>query len=124
MVINPLSELVLFSGRSDREKKEERGLFMKRKKAEFNDEFRLEAVNLVLSSGRSAESVSEELGIGSSTLKKWVGNYRNGNLKLLDQPEKNPDKLEIQRLKRELERARKEAEILKKAVAFVARDHI
>lgn len=43
-------------------------------------EFRDEAVRLVLSSGGSVIQVAGDLGIGKSTLGKWVARYREGEL--------------------------------------------
>ncbi|WP_408735937.1 transposase [Acetobacter cerevisiae] len=38
----------------------------------YKAEFKHEAVRLALSSGLSRERIAQDLGIGSSTLKKWI----------------------------------------------------
>jgi transposase len=44
----------------------------------YSDEFKADAVNLVLSSGRSPASVAPELGISVTALKRWVQLHREG----------------------------------------------
>lgn len=39
-------------------------------------EFRREAVRLALASGRTRKEMADDLGIGLSTLTRWVGRYR------------------------------------------------
>ncbi len=46
----------------------------------FTPEFRAEAVRLVLSTGRPNHVVADELGIGSSTLGKWVAAAKEADL--------------------------------------------
>lgn len=41
-----------------------------------SDEFKQEAVRIALTSGLSRERVAEDLGIGKSTLGKWISKYR------------------------------------------------
>jgi len=38
----------------------------------FTKEFQDEAVRLVLTSGRSRRAIAEDLGIGLSTLRRWI----------------------------------------------------
>jgi transposase len=91
------------------------GLFLK--------EFKLEAVRLVLEEGHSARSVEQRLGTGQGVVYGWVHEFTDdpehafpgkGNLKA-------PDK-ELYELKRELERVKRERDILKKAVAIFSKD--
>src|SRR5436305_4260278 len=44
----------------------------KRQRRSYSDEYKGQAVDLVLSSGRSAKSVSKELGLDGSVLSRWV----------------------------------------------------
>jgi transposase len=41
-------------------------------------EFRREAVRLALTSGRTRREIAEDLGIGLSTLTRWLGQERDG----------------------------------------------
>ena len=85
----------------------------------FSNEYKTDAVNMVLENGLRASQVSKDLGIGSSTLDKWVKDYRSQV-----QPEaKNVnDKEEIRRLKAENQKLKLERELLKKATLFFASD--
>ena len=94
-----------------------------RRKQTYNKEFKLEAVRLVVEEGLSASSVEKKLGIGKSTVYKWVQQYTadpeqpfpgKGKLK--------PPERELRDLKRELERVKRERDILKKAVAIFSKD--
>jgi transposase-like protein len=44
----------------------------------YSDEFKVDAVELVVSSGRSPASVAPELGIPVTALNRWVRLYREG----------------------------------------------
>ena len=69
-------------------------------------------------SGRTQREVADDLGIGLSTLVRWVGRSRD---RLIDEPAKpgSEDVLaELKRLRRENEILRQEREILKRAAAF------
>lgn len=43
----------------------------------FTDEFKAEAVRIALTSGLSCRQVANDLGVGFSTLSKWVQQDRN-----------------------------------------------
>ena len=82
-----------------------------------NDEFKREAVRIALTSGRPRRQVAFDLGVGFSTLAKWIQRSRPNDL---------PPKADID-LAKENERLRKEnrllleeREILKKATVFFA----
>jgi len=46
------------------------------KKQRFTEEFKQEAVHIALTSGRTRDTVAENLGLGKSTLGCWVRLYR------------------------------------------------
>jgi transposase len=88
----------------------------------FTDEFKREAVSLLASSGRPLIQVATELGIQPSMLRSWR-DARNGQKVagvvgsgLAAAP--SAEQAEIRRLRRELERAQMERDILKKAVGI------
>jgi transposase len=94
-----------------------------RRRRTYDKEFKLEAVRLVLEEGHSARSVEQRLDTGKGVVYGWVHEFT-------DDPEhafpgkghlKAPDK-EIYELKRELERVKRERDILKKAVAIFSKD--
>jgi len=75
------------------------------------EEFRQEAVRIALSSGRTIGQVAADLGIGKSTLGKWISRHREANL--LSGPHEDVQK-ELARLRRENEILRQERDLLKK----------
>lgn len=92
------------------------------KQRRFTKEFEAEAVRLVHASGRTQREVADDLGIGLSTLVRWVGRSRD---RLIEEPPKAGSEdvaAELKRLRRENEILRQERDILKKATAFFARE--
>ena len=88
----------------------------------FGKEYEAEAVRLVETSGRTQREIAEDLGIGLSTLRRWVGKRRERDLEA-PPPERQEDlAAELKRLRRENEILRQEREILKKATAFFAKE--
>jgi len=77
-------------------------------------EFRGEAVRLALSSGLTQQQVADDLGIGLSTLGKWVSSHKHAEL--MAGPHDDKDK-ELARLRKENRILREERDILKKATA-------
>src|SRR5215831_2303733 len=91
----------------------------------FTDEFKREAVALLVSSGRPLSGIASELGISPSMLRNWrneSGGRDAGSARHLipaSAPHPAPDlATEISRLRRENDRLRTERDILKKAVAI------
>jgi transposase len=90
-----------------------------KKRRTYDKEFKREAVRLVIEEGRKAAEVERNLGIGRSTVGRWLREMR-------EDPEQafpgkgylKPNDEEIRALKRELERVKRERDILKKAVAI------
>jgi transposase len=85
----------------------------------FTDEFKREAVRLVRTSGRTIGQIADDLGIGHSTLGKWLSKHREAEL--LAGPHDDTAK-ELARLRKENEILRTERDLLKKAAAFFAKD--
>ena len=85
----------------------------------FTTEFKREAVRLVLSSGRPRTEIAEDLGVGLSSLTRWIGQYRDEEMP----PELKDDlQAELKRLRKENVVLRQERDILKKAAAFFAKE--
>lgn len=81
------------------------------------DEFRADAVRIALTSGLTRRQVASDLGVGLSTLNKWVTAHRDTDVvsdKELDLAGEN------ERLRRENRILKEERDILKKATAFFA----
>jgi transposase-like protein len=63
--------------------------------------------------------VAEDLGVGLSTLGRWIGRSQDRALKAPDPPPPHEDiNAELKRLRRENEILRQERDILKRATAF------
>jgi len=96
---------------------------MVRKRRRFSDEFKAEAVALVLDQDMTAAQVARDLDLTESTLGRWVHQAR------IDRGEGEPDQLttcereELSRLRRENRVLREERAILKKAAAFFAKEN-
>lgn len=101
----------------------------KKRTHEYPADFKTQAVQLAITSGKSRRVVADELGVGLSTLCKWVKQHR-----------RTPDaaqtispvtglttqqtlEQENRRLKRENEVLRQEREILKAATRFFAKEN-
>ena len=85
----------------------------------FTPEYRAEAVQFVISSGKPIAEVARNLGIVEGTLGNWVARAReNGEAK---EPELDvSERAELQRLRREVQQVKLERDFLKKAAAFFA----
>ena len=87
----------------------------------FTKEFREEAVRLAQTSGRTQREIAGDLGIGLSTLVRWIGRSRDE--RAVDPAVSESEvTAELKRLRRENEILRQERDILKKATAFFARE--
>ena len=89
----------------------------------FAKEFKISSVKLVLESGKSVQQIASELGISSNTLFNWKKKY------LEDAKNAFPGKgylkaeqEEIRKRDKEIATLKMERDILKKALAFIAKD--
>ena len=89
----------------------------------YDKEFKIEAVQLASEPGNTQAQIERNLGIGQGIISRWKrqlksdGEYAfpgKGNLKPQDE--------EMRNLKREVEKLRRERDILKKAVAIFSED--
>jgi transposase len=85
----------------------------------FNEQFRVDAVGLVMQ-GRSISDVSKSLGIGLSTLDKWVRSARSKSGLLA--PTLSAEQKRLRELEEENAHLREVNDILKKAAVFFATD--
>jgi transposase len=85
----------------------------------YTREFKLEAVHLLETSGRSAAQLERELGIGGGCLSRWRREFaEEGENAFPGHGRLAPDQERIRQLERENEILRQERDILKKAVAI------
>ena len=93
---------------------------MAQRRRKFSSQFKAEAVQLVVQTGRPIAEVARELGIDDGTLGNWVNAWRCDN----PEPEESltpTDRVRMAELEDENRRLRLENEFLKKAAAFFAR---
>lgn len=91
-------------------------------KRTFTKEFKIECVQLALSSEKTVSQVARDLGIKENNLRRWINKYREdpehsfpgqGNLK---EPEE-----ELRQLRKKLADVELERDILKKALAIFSK---
>lgn len=83
----------------------------------YPEELRAEGVRLYRQEGMSFRKVADQLGVTAPTVQDWVRKAESEvEEKAVD------DKAEIRRLQKELRRTQQERDILKKAVAFFAKE--
>jgi transposase len=82
-----------------------------------SDNFKTEAEQLALTSRLTRKQIASNLGIGMSTLNKWVGEHKHEDL--MSGPHDDVHK-EINRPSKENRILREEREILKKTSVFFA----
>lgn len=93
-----------------------------RKKRQFTEEFRREAVRMAMAQGASALAVSKALGVQSSTLYRWLEQARKGETKPKETEPTETLEQEVRRLRREVARLEEERAFIKKAAAFFAKE--
>lgn len=90
-----------------------------RKRRRFSQEFKLDAVSMVVDQGQDLYEVAKELEIRPDTLRKWKNKFdSDGQSAFPGSGRLKPEDEELRRLRRENERLRMERDILKKAVAI------
>lgn len=91
----------------------------------YTEEFKLEALELLKSSGKSARQIERELGITPGLLVKWRDRYqviaKDADQTHLALSDMEAAKREIKRLQRRLAEVEEEREILKKTINIFSR---
>ena len=89
----------------------------------FTKAFEEEAVRLVRTSGRAKREIADDLGVGVSTLTRWLAHSRDRQMEAPERPPPGEDVgAELKRLRRENEILRQERDIVKKATAFFVKE--
>src|ERR1700716_2310292 len=97
-----------------------------RQRRSFTEEYKRQAAELVVSSGRSITSVATELGLRDSVLRRWVEKLRQEPASAATRPPPQAtlsaadQAAEFAGLREENERLRMERDILKKSIAIFA----
>jgi transposase len=95
---------------------------MARKRRWFSDEFRLEAVKLILGQGVSVAQAARDLGVSENVLHSWKKKFEQDPEAFGGSRRLTPEQEEIRKLRKEIQRLRLERDILKKAAAYFARE--
>jgi transposase len=86
---------------------------------QYSRDFKIEAVRLLETSGKSASELERELGIGKGNLSRWRRKLAEDDQGAFPGHGRlPPEQEEFRRLKRENEILRQERDILKKAIAI------
>lgn len=89
----------------------------------FTREFKLEAVKLVKERGVSQSQAARDLGIHVNVLRKWIADLgADPQQAFPGRGRMRADDAEVARLRRELAKTKAERDILKKAIAFFAKE--
>jgi transposase len=85
----------------------------------YDLEFKINAVRLVSEQGLTVSQASQDLGIGLSTLERWISEHKqHGAAAFPGKGNLRPDDDKLRKLERENEVLRRERDILKKALAI------
>jgi transposase len=88
----------------------------------YTHEFKEEAVSLVENGGLTVAEVSRRLSVSQQTLRNWIKKYRRDGQLPSGGRSVTDIEAENSRLRKELAEARLEKEILKKAMAYLAKE--
>ena len=97
----------------------------KKKRPNFSAQFRLETAQLVVDNGYTHEEAAKAMGVGYSTISKWVKQLREERKGV--KPKASPmtaEQIEIRALKKRIEQIEFEKDILKKATALLMSDSL
>jgi transposase len=99
---------------------------MAKSKRKFSEDFKREAVNLLLASGKSVTAISTELGIEPYNLSRWKGEFLMDENKPQAQAETPAEKLRrLEKLTesqaKETNTLKQERDILKKSLGIVSK---
>lgn len=96
---------------------------MTQKRKQFSKQFKNDAVKLVTEQGYNVSEAARNLGIHHSSLRRWKKQFEtSGNQAFPGKGHMDPEKEELDRLRKENKKLRMEREILKKAAAFFANE--
>jgi transposase len=94
------------------------------KRRRFTEEFKQDAVRLVVNEGYTFSTAAKAVGVGEQSLRKWHARLAPQPAPCGEDASQEELREEIKRLRRELRRAELEREILKKATAYFAKESL
>jgi len=94
----------------------------KRPRRSFSDEFKQDAVDLVVKQNYSFKAAADAVGVSSRSLREWHEKMASEPVPCDDDASAELLRAEVKQLKKRLLRAEMERDILKKATAYFARE--
>ena len=94
---------------------------------EYTKQFREQAVKLVTEQGYSPQRAARELGIPSTSLGNWLKQIGWRRQPIVEKPLSEDPKIlaiEVRRLEKQVKQLEMERDILKKATAYFANQHL
>ena len=86
-------------------------------------EFKIEAVRLVRERGVAVKQVARDLNVHANVLHRWMKDFAaDPEHAFPGKGQMKPEQLEIERLRREVQKLKAERDILKKAAAYFAKE--
>jgi transposase-like protein len=95
---------------------------MPEQRRRFSPQFKAEAVQMVIETGKPIAEVARDLGVHDGTLGNWVNAWRRAHPDP-DEPLTPVERAHVKELEDEIRRLRMENEFLKKAAAFFATEN-
>jgi len=96
---------------------------MSEKRKTYDKEFKLSAVKMIVEGGMSVNRVSKDLGVNENSVHNWKRAYLEDQQNAFPgKGRMKPEEEELRKLKRELHIVKMERDILKKAIAFFAKE--
>ena len=89
----------------------------------YDNEFKIEAVRLASEPGNTQAAIERDLGLGQGNISRWKRElHKDGEQAFPGKGRLKPQDEQMRSLRREVERLRRERDILKKAVAIFSED--
>ncbi len=96
---------------------------MSERRKSYDKEFKLSAVKMILDGEMSISRVSRDLGVNQNSLHNWKKAYLEDQQNAFPgKGRMKPEEEELRKLKKELSIVKRERDILKKAIAFFAKE--
>ena len=93
----------------------------RKKRQTYTAEFKAEAIRLIVEEKRPISELVEELEVSETALRNWLHAHQQAQPPAAE-PLSRDERAEFERMRQELRRAKMDNEILKKAVAFFAKE--
>lgn len=92
----------------------------------FTPDFKNDSASLVLDGGYTAKDAAKAVGVGLSTMERWVSQLKKERQGITPTHGKamTPEQLRIQELEAKIRKVEREKEILKKATALLMSDSL